>query len=352
VSSSDEDFKLSTPGGVTYRLKSGPTFKADVHGRITGSADFVIHTKNVTKFLKECLPTPRKGTGTDLQTGGQSNILILPRGYCPMLPRSLRPESFSVDAINNDKPLDVFRVDARPRTASGFARTYERLAVVTIDFGTCRESLVDGDLRSDAPQDFLEPSFNVNAEVIAINPNKLTKTGTSTGGDDTVELRDFTTPIIKLVPIVEETYLWTWALDPDFDTIFGMLGHVNESNNTPFLRNAPAQTVMFLGVSGKLEYRWTFNAAFTRDNLELLPPSAYACWRLEFKFARRHIREPVDPSATGEQNNFFDFGWNHIFDPERQEWRRLWRQSASNSNRKRPLYPTNDFVKLFRCLPG
>lgn len=332
MSSSIQDTVLRTSTGTPYRLLSGPEMVADLHGTMRGSVDFLVGKAFISRFLRDCIPTPRR-------LADNSPVVVLPRKFVPYLPSCVTALSFHVSSQTRDKPLDLFNLEKRANLSED---TYDANAVVTIDFGTCREAVSTNGLRSDQPETFLEPAFNINVEALSINPNKNIRTGTSSGdsGEGAESIKDLTTPIVRIIPIVEETYTWNWALDPDFDLIFSRLGHVNQSI-AKFLRAAPVETVMFLGLSGKLEYRWTFDGGDALQNLTILPPTMLECWRLDYRFARRYLKE-----ETSSGSGLTTIGWNHIYDPDKQEWRRLFRQVGNN---RRPLYTKSNFTDLFRC---
>jgi hypothetical protein len=242
-------------------------------------------------------------------------------------------ESVDAEPFPDERPTDLYVADTRARVINSVDPNvfnqgpYSPAVLVTVNYGTNFDSQFKSARTSGDPRSFLEPAFSATVEMLSVYLNRNTKTvnegvtstPTLAGGTQPKEL---SAPMVKLIPIVERTYRWGWALDPDFTAIFACLGTVNQTELL-YVPGAKSETVLFVGLSGKQTYR------LSNGSLLISP------WDLEYKFVQRQL---VDGGKT--------IGWNHVYVPDNQRFERLYREKADGT--KANLYELNNFTDLFK----
>ncbi len=318
--------KLKTPrNGLFYALLKGPTFTGVNDGAMSASVTYQIYAEDMGLFFDELMPAPHFAVD---ETGPY--VYKLPSLKLNVRKGDLNtPMLSAVSAVaspfQDDKPIDYFGGDTR-------TDSYNKYASVDVQFQTNIDALAT-DLRTNRdPRRFLEPNFSVTVEILGVHPNKNTKaadipTGSQNPLGAPKTITDMTVPIPKVIPVSERSFRWAWALNPDFNAIFSLLGTVNDSTTIDWVPGgAPEATLLFLGLEGKLQWNWQ------SDPMGIVTP-----WDLQYKFAQRQV---ID---GGEVK-----GWNHFYDPGQQKWVVLHRGDTD-----KPLYDSNDFSrKLFQVKAG
>lgn len=325
---------LRTPGGVSYSIKAGPYTHTDLNGKTTMRMEYLVDATAYLFFLEELLPTPRKIKGDD-----GSLLALAPSWKLPNdtgKTRFFAAESVDSEPFSDEKPTDLYLADPRASVLNSTlpnifnSGPYTPYVLVTVTYATNFESQFNAVRTNADPRKFLEPSFNATVEMLAVYQNRGMKTvdegvsssPTMAGG---TQIKELTAPTIKLIPIIERSFRWGWALDPDFTTICALLGSVNRTS-LPWIPGAQPETVLFIGLTGKQTYR------MSRGNLLIAP------WDLEYKFAQRQI---VEGGIT--------YGWNHVYSPDVRKFVRLNREVDGESDR--PMYKLDDFSGLFKIRP-
>jgi hypothetical protein len=302
-----------TPGGIPYAVLL-TEYECISFGRQTATVDYRVYAEDAQDFVRELMPGPI-----------QDQDLVRQPPYLSLgVPNHLKAEKASVKALSDDKPIDPFSLDQARSAVS--EETYGTYARVSVSYGTNLNSFYQSDRSSDHPEDILEPTFNLSVDTLAVLVNKGMFFARSGQPEDASPIKALSAPIAYHIPNNELSFKWPWALNPDFDKIIALVGTLNR-NGVIFLDDAPTETVMFLGISGKQEYHH-----FEAD-------AAIRPWVLEYKFARRHL---IDGDVV--------CGWNHFYNPERQQFETLFRQTGDHA--LEPLYSTGDFLDLFKAAPA
>ena len=317
-----DDVRLVSAGGIRHKVVGGLTFDGDDE-KVGANLEVIIQASEFGSFLDEMFPQP-------LIIGGPGGLIsISPRMYLLNAPW-LRMKSFSTDIVEKGKPLDPFNAD--PNAPDG---TYGTLMMVKMRFETMQETDEEEPDEGD-PTTFLEHSINAGAEYLHIPPKKIDVSeftiddfavgGPDDGGNncgnkpnDAEANKDAELGIYKVIPTIEHSLKWKFALNPAWTKIYRRLGTVNQASIRLF-NNAKSETVLFTGISGSRSYR------YFRRRTDTTP------WELDFKFSQRAIYEGNDI-----------YGWNHVYSPSKNKWVRPIRV---NDNCK-PLYEASDFTKLF-----
>ena len=217
---------------------------------------------------------------------------------------------------------------------------------MTITFKTMQET-DDEEPDEGNPETFLEHSVNAGAEYLHIQPKAIEVSEKTVDGsqnqpfqhppgpdgqepdcnnapDDKEANKDPELAIYKVIPTIEHSLKWKFALNPSWTNIYRRLGTVNNSVIKMF-NYAKKETVLFTGVSGQRSYRY-FNSR-AGGSLSVTP------WSLDFKFSQRSVYEGGNI-----------YGWNHVYSPSKQKWVRPIRPRDNC----KPLFEASDFLKLFR----
>lgn len=307
--------RRSTAGGIPYKLVQGyPKISGDENGT-TATEKYLIASSNVAAFYLESLPPPILFL----------NFFVLPARRRMPGTGFLITKRVDFEPHSGQLPGDPFLVDP-DKPAS-----YDDLYAVTIQYETMQES--DDDERDETdPRTFLEHSINAGGEFLSIPSNKTTvdpkdvENNAPTSDEDGNPLpaaeepnEDRNMPILWQVPTLEHNLRWDFVLSPPWERIFKMMGTVN-SQAVDLFFDAPAETVMFMGVSGSQTYLWDGASARVQP------------WKLDFKFSQRHIEE-----------NGFKYGWNHVYSPKKGQWVKVRRANGL------PLYQSENHLDLFKA---
>ncbi len=313
-----DDVRLVSAGGIRHKVAGGLTFDGDDE-KVGANLDVIIQAADFGDFLDEMFPQP-------LIIGGPGGLIsISPRMYLLNAPW-LRMKSFSTDIVEKGKPLDPFNAD--PNAPDG---TYGTLMMVKMRFETMQETDEEEPDEGD-PTTFLEHSINAGAEYLHIPPKKIDVSEQDVeqwviegegaqpqAPPDAEANKDAELGIYKVIPTIEHSLKWKFALNPSWTNIYRRLGTVNQAVIRLF-NNAKRETVLFTGISGSRSYR------YFRRRTDTTP------WELDFKFSQRAIYEGSSI-----------YGWNHVYSPSKQKWVRPVRVNDNN----KPLYEASDFTKLF-----
>lgn len=303
-----DNVRLVSPGGIRHKVVDGVTMSGDEES-LTAELGLVIQTSDWEEFLEEMFPTP-------VFIGDL--VSLAPRLYLANAPY-LRLKSFRTSAVIPGKPMDIFNADPNAHDD-----TYGTLMRVDLSFATMQE---DDENPPDEgnPESFLEVSLNAGAEILQIPPSNLLKVSErdleGSQNQPYTSNEDKALAAYKLIPTVEWSLKWKFALNPDWDTIFDLLGCVNSTRLSLF-KNARAETVLFTGISGQRSFRYFRRRAIASP------------WNLDFKFSQRHLL-------------YFgsSFGWNHVYSPKKKKFVKLGMGIDGTS----PIYQGADLMRLFRA---
>lgn len=324
-----DDIRLVSPGGIYHKVVDPGVTLSGGAEKLTATLPMVIRAEDFYDFLDELWPQPL--ITADLVT-------IQPRAYLKNSPW-LRAQSFTTGVLQQGLPVDPTGGD--PNAPEG---TYATLMPITVTFETMQET-EEEEPDEGAPETFLDHSVNAGAEILQIKPvgievskkeagnegsqNQPYKPPgpdqTGTGRPDDAQANDNKMlGMYKVIPTIEHSLKWKFALNPHWRNIYRRLGTVNQARMKVFSDACP-ETVLFVGVSGQRSYR------YFRRRASITP------WSIDFKFAQRVVYEGDGPNAK-------IYGWNHVYDPAPNKgWIRPLRKDNSQ-----PLYEASDFNLLFR----
>ena len=290
---SSQDFHLSTPGGVPYKI-------VDLKGSFTEEAanctgTYLIHAANLLLFVQEGLPGPYTG-----------------RARFPGLD-TLSCVKIDFEAHDKSRPIDPFGIDS-----GASDRTYGDLLLVNVEFSTRPEN--DGSADSSDPRTFLEISCNGSGEFI-YTPTRGKAIWEAGFGEPAEQCREIDVPSTVVQPEIEWGCSWSqiphvYFYNTLFPKIRSTIGKVN-SATFPLLAGATGETVLFIGFSMRQQFTW--RAGFVGT-----PPV-----QADFKFVQKEIE--VAGGVT--------IGHNHFYRPG-HGWRKLL---VNGSN----VYQTADLTNLF-----
>jgi hypothetical protein len=313
-----DNVRLTSLGGVPHRVTGGIRMSGSAE-ELQAELDVMFRQEDFETVLDALFPQP-------IITANL--VTIQPRSYLLGAPY-LRAHSFrTANDVEPGKPVALFGND--PTAPEG---TYGQLISMTITYKTMQES-EDEEPDEGSPETFLEHSVNAGAEYLQIPPKKIDVSEkdvdeyTPGGPDvnspgapaDAEANKDAELGIYKVIPTVEHSLKWKFALNPHWTNIYRRIGTLNQSE-LRFFNDAKKETVLFTGISGSRSYR------YFRRRTNITP------WSLDFKFSQRVIFEGSKV-----------YGWNHVYSPSKQKWIRPIRVNDNNKS----LYETSDFTKLFQ----
>lgn len=307
-----------TIGAVPVKLKEGyPTGKFDANRSGSATEVYLIDPRNLDALLAEIMPEPAIVDG---------EVVLTPRFFMPGT-TYFAMDSLSFNPQGPGKPCDPFGAD--PNATAG---TYDDIMEVQIDYKINSDS---EEQDPEDPQTFLERSRTNSVEFLTFQPNSKLKAGDAEDGEGAEPFKNPKVPIIRQIPLTIWQMDWKRVIAPNFSILDGLAGTVNREAY-PWLENAPAETVLFLGAAAKQEYQ------FAPNGRTIIKP-----WSLGLRFAVKYIIDPV--AAVGDEGDFFAEdvkGWNHVYNPDTQKFQRLFRFQAGGA--PRPLYQKSDFNLMFR----
>lgn len=320
MSSSDiSDARLSTDGGIKYKLVQGPTFDVDDQGA-TSKEKYLIAASDVAAFLAEAIPPAQ-----------------LVNGFVQRPARRRMPgtqvfvtEHVHAEPHSNEKPGDPLGFDSN--AASG---TYNDLYAVDISYRVGLES-EDNEPDPNDPSTFLEHSVNVSGEFLTVNPQDLCYMNldvNSVGDAQILPYKKADIPMAKIHAMIEHNFRWPFALKPKWDTIIQSLGCVNDASvklTDEFTLNP--FTGLFVGISGQRRYIWTGTSNPNVAPVKISP------WSLDYKILQKEIK---DGSFQGTDQVW---SWNHVWIDEEQGYREILRNCSSAGQ----LYRAVDYLDLFK----
>ncbi len=321
--------RLSTPKGIKYALTAGPTFAREAHGKTTAEATYRIYGRQLLDFIDEMLPVPfvRDSKIIQPQLARLRNSLSQSGSDGYLAATSIK--SVALAEPDGNAILDPFKIDSDANGLTNGFPTYGRYANVTIQYESNIDAAWTGDrTNADDPIRFLDMQVGATFEFLSVhsNSNFLTAPATTpvSNGAAAKPTTSLTSPVVRLNPLIEHTGRWAWAVNPDFSKIWNLLGAVN-TGLLSYIRGAPPETVMFMGLSGRQEYRHAGNLRTLRT------------WALEYKFLQRMIFD----DAGGP------YGWNHFYNSATQQFERAYRQNPQTKSRF-PLYKLSTFTDLYQ----
>jgi len=318
----------TTDGGIPYRLLDGfPSFSFGEEG-VTATEEYVIQGSRLTDFVSESLPlvdfsgefiTPSNGRTLP----GTPHLYTREVEAVPHIEGKIG-DPFSVRAGNIDV-TDLYRVTIK----------YETRAAP----GAGIDSVEGGDDDNQAPETFLQHSMNIGGEFLTIPPKNLKmqrdgetpadNEGNIPTGDPTPvkdssasDNEDQLAAISKIIPITEHTLDWRAVVEPPWGRIRNALGRVN-SDTIPLFNNAAPETVLFMGVSARQEYRIT-----GRNRIFRVP------WSMSFKFSEKGFRDEGGIVVT----------WNHFWRPKTGQFEIVFRGKSLDQK----VYTATSFADIFK----
>jgi hypothetical protein len=316
--------RLSTDGGIKYTIVEGfPKGGVSVNGASKIQEQYRIFASDLEAFVAEVVPP------IDIIDG---NIIIPPLRGLPGAPQ-FQPVNVAFEPFNVTLPSDPFGQDEGAPPG-----TYEDTLRVTIDYETNVNSNEDEDRDDAEPETFLERSIRSSMEVLSIPASGVVAAPVNTAEEGTPDyytqqrqnaeaVKSPQADIRFLVPINEFVFKWRRVIRPHFPNIFATMGCVNGAAYT-WLLNAPAGTVLFMGMSGSQEFQ-NFG---TRT---VVKP-----WQLELRFAHKQINQ------DGKV-----FSWNHAFDPSPGvgKFVSIFRKGVNGNGSV--LHPAANFNAMFAAGP-
>ena len=316
MASKYDSMRLTTNGGIRYALMNGFPILSGSQDAMRATEKYLMRGRDVNAFMEESIPAP---------------YVLFPYVIHP--PRRRYPgtsvlitQDVTFEPHSKDLPGDPLLIDDlwyTDRTLHG--ETYSEFYEVTINYSTeTIESTQGEDGKPDEtkPETFLERSMNAGGEILGLDPTH-TKVDEGVGF---VENSDVVMRVAKVIPTIEWSMRWKYALRPNWEFIFETMGKVNDDDLDIFEGTAEQETVLFMGVSGQQQYIWN-------GLTQIASP-----WSLDFKFSQRFIREGLETK-----------GWNHAFHHQKG-WLPL-RRASEGANDAVPLYDDADFLKLFQAAP-
>lgn len=308
-------WRLSTAGGLKYKLLEGyPTIEQGEDGT-TATEKYLMRSQDVGAFSYESMPPPYVLGLFIIQPPNRS--LPGSGGWAVTRSVSYAPHGAGL-------PGDPLGMD--PGAPSG---TYTDLYEVTIQYSTGKGA---EDRDPNDPQTFLEHSMQVGGEFYQL---KSAKQYYLEDGDDAVigvagsgkAIESESVPgAHKTVITIEHNLRWPFVLVPDWVTIVRALGTTNDAVK-PLFKNAPIETVLFSGVSGNQKYVWNGSSSYVQP------------WSLDFKFSQRCLR--IDS---------VDITWNHSFYEKAGKWVKpyYWSGATAGTGNKVYMYEKSDLYALFK----
>jgi hypothetical protein len=335
-----------TAGGIPYKLISGPDVEHSSDAT-SASETYLIRATDMAGFMNESIPPP---------------FVMFPWVMWPNRRRMpgttfFVTKNISAKAHTGSKPCDPFNAD--PTAVDG---TYDNEMQIVISYEVNKESDKDRDEKN--PESFLEHSVQVGGEFYELanseTPTKLRHD--SLGFEPTVipepsgfpgtvanpayvankglAISEKHMPTAKLtVATVHHNFKWPFVINPPWFRIFDMLGKLNATAQ-PLWNNAPAETILFEGVSGSQKYVWNGASAGVQP------------WSMDFKFSQRMAKDTrVWSKLSGGAWAAGYVTWNHAWLNSARGWiRPYWLPDESNPAVRKPLYDAADLYLLFQTM--
>ena len=288
------EWRITSPGGIKYRFeKQTGTFSYE-NAEVT--AVFIIDSYNLLALVTEMFP---------------GAIILGGSFYYPQPPgvaglSTLIPKKLDYEGLTEGGPTDPFGADS-----GAPAGTYEPYLRVTVTFGPRPENSAQQNPGN--PETFLEVSLNAGGRFLSspLPGGKASGTaGTSewvTAGDDAADdtkVNEANIGFTVTETIVEWSVKWPRIPYAFWDsTLIGrlrdMLGKVN-SSSIGVLRNAPANTILFLSFSATQNFTW-------RDGFVGTPPLT-----LSMNFVEKNFKSSKGIAVTHQHMYRPGFGWRKI----------------------------------------
>jgi hypothetical protein len=239
-------------------------------------------------------------------------------------------KNVDIEPWDPGRPMDPFEFD--PAAAEN---TYNRYARVTVTYEAGKESEDDNNRDPLKPEEFLEHSLTTTGEFLVVRPEKV-KDVDANGTQLSQQSPAHADPFIKNVPSLTHNLKWKYVVNPDWDTIIGQFGRINDrafvlwrSVDRRFKWEAPTNTLLFTGISGSVKYLFVRNRAGIRT---IMNP-----WQLDFQFVQRCVKDKI--ANAGAET---DITWQMVFRPK-TGWVIVKLGKALDIQ----LYKESDFRKLF-----
>lgn len=319
-------WRLSTPGGIKYRLKEGkPT--GSIGEQVELEEVYIIQASDYMAFVAESFPSSEWVDGTWIFQSGRS---------CPGFNGALtRTVSFA--SLDPTKPCDPQGND--PDAPEG---TYCQFLELTISYATKSEDAGSGGSGDpNNPETYLEVSADASASFFAIKAdgtdaefqynvdyNVMDDDGTA----NPIAIGEWGPAIDVDLPTskVEAATEWNvrfpnfqWRYLPNLMTIARpMLGSINSATMTLF-GNAPAGTILFTGIS--VRKTWQVQQSSGSDH------SLTMMAQVDMKFSEKAVTNAGSSAILGH---------NYFYRPETNTYDLLHIKGA-------PVYKSKDLNTLW-----
>lgn len=283
---------------VPYTLVDGyPTFKFSDETS-TASERYIIHKDDMMTMQLICMPPP-------IIFGGRP---IIPQRRSLPGTAGLTVKSLEFRPMKADMPQDPFEIfgDIGRRNDYMF---------VDLEYETTPYDEEDPPDEDD-PTTFLEVGFDTTAEFLKVpvtRTNFITKESESRWGTPQTgrerNPRDINNdneiPATIVIPTTTYMVNWKLALNPNFVLFRSLIGRLNQLVD-PLFFNAPKETILFAGYSGKRSFLWNGRTTTVTP------------WDLTFKFVGKHVE-----GDAGTVVEAAVAGWNHVYRPSTGKWERI-----------------------------
>ncbi len=290
-------WRLQTDGGIKYKL-----FEDHPRGSIESedgrqTEQIIIQSVDWQAFLDESFP--RMGTwGTE--GGSDAQYEFAKNRQYPGL-TSLRTSRVDHEGFPPGLPSDPWQVDTDAPDG-----TYSEFLLLTIEY---------------MPMPFLQTSAVSGTDLLALPARGTWEDAFGISWD----IEDLNIPLTQLVPEIEWTVRWSRVDSTYFPILLSKIrSMIGKSNTLPVatLRDAPAETVLFVGYNFKDIYGWR-----VEPNGEASDPAV----EVEMKFLEKRV---VD--GNGDTR-----GHNHIYRPDFGQFQLLLKPDGL------PVYESADLNELF-----
>lgn len=305
----------TTDGGISFSLMAGyPKITAEDLFNTKAVEKIVIKMSDAPAFYNECFPFPIV----------RGNFIELPARRRMPGTGFLITKTANFEPFTGELPGDPLVADAANSVK------YDQYCMVTINYEVMLES-DDNPRDPEKPETFLIRQLNAGGEFMTINPKKTgiadVDAGTEASGGNSTANKDMLMPFVKVVPTIEWSMTWPFAIAPNWTEIFDQLGTVNDGQYL-FLNSAEVETVLFAGVSGSQTHFWTGKLDTDAE------VSNITSWSLDLKFSQRRIKDGTKI-----------YGWNHVWSPDKQKF-------VKPTIGDKQLYVLSDFEDLFTADPA
>ena len=333
--------RLTTAGGLKYKQMQGyPTVNLSEDG-VTAQEQYLMKASDLLAFVAELSPLP--------YVDEEGRVQLFLRRSMPGNP-ALRTTDMSAAPHTGSKPGDPFNLDS-----GAPADTYDPHYVITLSYSNINDGKPDKDPKD--PKTFLERSITSGGEFLSIGPQN-TETGEAplgSGQETSQQQTDGSTSnypkgtptnlqatadaglaVVKFIPTSTLSFKWPTVPRPPWTQMFQLMGTVNgrikkAGGSTSRIQNqihrdlffnAEPETVLYTGFTAVQKFLWIGTSAVAQP------------WDVTLGFTVKRVDEEDEV-----------FGWNHVWVPKEQKWKRLYRSGEGGS--RKDLYELKNHLNLF-----